>query len=90
MLRALVAKGRVVAIREPRATVYRTAVKRRSMQKAVTRGLLKRFFGGSASQHVLHLLEYNRLSLQQIKKIEKAVGMAQSMRKAKDRTDPRT
>ena len=56
LLRVLIAKGHVAAASEARPTVYRPAVRRRSMQKKVTRDLLKRFFGGSAEQLILHLL----------------------------------
>lgn len=72
LLRVLIAKGHVVAVGEARPTVYRPAVRRRSMQKKVTRDLLKRFFGGSAEQLVQHLLDDERLSLEQVQKLEAA------------------
>ena len=70
LLRVLIAKGHVLAVGDARPTVYRPAVKRRSMQKKVTRDLVKRFFAGSAEQLVLHLLDDDRLTLEQVKQLE--------------------
>ena len=83
LLRVLIAKGHVAAASEARPTVYRPAVRRRSMQKKVTRDLLKRFFGGSAEQLILHLLNDDRLSLEQIKKLEQAYRSGSGEEKSK-------
>jgi predicted transcriptional regulator len=83
LLRVLISKGHVVAAGETRPTVYRPAVRRRSMQKKVTRDLVKRFFGGSAEQLILHLLDDDRLSLEQIKALEEAYRKGSSEEKHK-------
>ncbi|HTU27592.1 MAG TPA: BlaI/MecI/CopY family transcriptional regulator [Pirellulales bacterium] len=70
LLRVLVAKRHVAAASRARPTLYRPLVRRGSMQKRATRELLKRFFGGSAEQLILHLLDDDRLSLEQIKQLE--------------------
>ena len=70
LLRVLVAKGHVLTSSHTRPILYRPGVKRRSVQKKVTRDLLKRFFAGSAEDLVLHLLDDERLTPQQLKKLE--------------------
>lgn len=70
LLRVLVNKGHVVANRDSRPTQYRAAVERQCVQKSAMRDLLKRFFGGSAEELVLHLLDDDRLSPEQLKKLE--------------------
>ncbi len=72
LLRVLISKGHVVAVSDSRPMVYRPAVKRRSIQKKVARDVLKRFFGGSAEELVLHLLDDERLSPDQLRKLEQA------------------
>lgn len=72
LLRVLVSKGHVVANKDARPTTFQPAVERRMMRKHVTRDLLKRFFAGSAEDLVLHLLEYERLSSEELKKIQAA------------------
>ncbi|MCO6045325.1 BlaI/MecI/CopY family transcriptional regulator [Aeoliella sp. ICT_H6.2] len=72
LLRVLVSKGHVVADKDSRPAIYRPAVKKRAMQKQVARDLLLRFFSGSAEDLVLQLLDDQRLSPQQLKKIEAA------------------
>src|SRR5262245_14317488 len=70
LLRVLIDKGHVTTAEDARPAIYRPAVKRRSMQKKVARDLLKRFFGGSAEELVVHLLDDQRLSPEQLKKLE--------------------
>ncbi|WP_425398520.1 BlaI/MecI/CopY family transcriptional regulator [Aeoliella sp.] len=72
LLRVLISKGHVVADKDTRPATYRPAVKKHAMQKQVASDLLKRFFSGSAEDLVLQLLDDERLSPQQLKKIEAA------------------
>lgn len=76
LLRVLATKGHVVAATDSRPTSYRPAVKRESIQKKVTRDVLKRFFGGSAEALVLHLLDDERLSAEQLQDLEAAFRRA--------------
>ncbi|MEM9657913.1 MAG: BlaI/MecI/CopY family transcriptional regulator [Planctomycetota bacterium] len=70
LLRVMVSKGLVVANKNERPTSYRASVRKRTMQKKVTRSLLSRFFDGSAEDLVLHLLENEKLSPQQLRKLQ--------------------
>ena len=70
LLRVLVSKGHVVADSNVRPATYRARVKQTTVRKIATRDIVKRFFGGSAEALVLHLLENDGLSLQQIKLLE--------------------
>ena len=72
LLRVLISKGRVVAKKDARPTTYHPAVERRAIQKQLTRDLLKRFFAGSAEDLILHLLDDERLSSEELKKIQAA------------------
>jgi predicted transcriptional regulator len=72
LLGVLVTKEHVVTVKGSRPAVYRPAVKQRVVQKQVTRELLKRFFSGSAEDLVLHLLDDERLSAEQLKRIQTA------------------
>jgi BlaI family transcriptional regulator, penicillinase repressor len=76
LLRVLATKGHVTAAADSRPTVYRPAVKRANMQKRVTRDVLKRFFGGSAEALVLHLLDDERLTADELKDLEAAFRRA--------------
>jgi BlaI family transcriptional regulator, penicillinase repressor len=70
LLRVLVSKGHVVVDSNVRPATYRARVKQTTVRKKATRDIVKRFFGGSAEALVLHLLENDGLSLQQIKLLE--------------------
>jgi predicted transcriptional regulator len=76
LLRVLANKGHVISDGNSRPTVYRPAVKRANMQKRVTRDVLKRFFGGSAEALVLHLLDDERLTADELKDLEAAFRRA--------------
>jgi predicted transcriptional regulator len=65
LLRILKDKGYVRLVgRQP--VTYRPAVSRQKVQRTATRSLLERFFGGSANELVLRLLEDEELSPQQL------------------------
>jgi predicted transcriptional regulator len=70
LLRILMAKGYVTASSKARPTLYRPAIKQRSVQKKAAKEFLQRFFGGSAEELVLHLLDDERLSPEQLKHLE--------------------
>jgi predicted transcriptional regulator len=76
LLRVLATKGHVTADSDSRPAVYRPAVKRANMQKRVIRDVLQRFFGGSAEAMVLHLLDDERLTGQEMKDLEAAFRRA--------------
>lgn len=82
LLRVLVSKGHVIVKKDTRPTTYHPAVKQDAMQKQVTRDLLKRFFAGSAEELVLQLLDDDRLSPEQLKRIQ-AAYQRQSKREPK-------
>jgi len=56
VLRQLVRKGRVLAARDGRRCVYRTAAARARLRRSAARRLLDTFFGGSVEQAVATLL----------------------------------
>ena len=65
LLRILKDKGYVRLVgRQP--VIYRPVVSRRKVQRKATRSLLERFFGGSANELVLRLLEDEELTPQQL------------------------
>jgi BlaI family transcriptional regulator, penicillinase repressor len=76
LMRVLATKGHVTTDSDSRPTVYRPALKRANMQKRVTRDVLKRFFGGSAEALVLHLLNDERLTADELKDLEAAFRRA--------------
>jgi len=76
LLRVLMTKGHVTADAGSRPTIYRPAVKREKMQKRATRDVLQRFFGGSAEALVLHLLDDERLTAEELKELEAAFRRA--------------
>lgn len=71
LLRVLVEKGQVIIDKEVRPASYRPRVRQRSVRKRAARDLVRRFFGGSAEELVLHLLENERLSAEQLRRLEK-------------------
>ena len=70
LLRILAGKGHVKVNNHVRPAVFTPAMKQRSVRKKAAAELLKRFFGGSAEELVLHLLDDERLSAEQLKELE--------------------
>jgi len=70
LLRVLVSKGHVAVDSDVRPAAYRARAKQGAVQKKALRDIVKRFFGGSAEALVLHLVEDERLSFEQIKMLE--------------------
>ncbi len=82
LLRVLVSKGHVVIDGSVRPATYKARVKQTTVRKKAARDIVKRFFGGSAEELVLHLLENDGLSLQQIKLLESKYRQRSSERKS--------
>lgn len=76
LLRVLATKGHVAVDAEARPTVYRAAVKQANIQKRAARDVVKRFFANSAQALVLHLLDDERLSAEELKELEVAFRQA--------------
>lgn len=72
MLRVLIGKGHVLTEDGTRPAIYRPASPKGSLQKTAILDLLKRFFAGSAEDLVLHLLDDEKLTAEQLKKIQVA------------------
>jgi predicted transcriptional regulator len=70
LLRVLKDKGYVkIAGRQP--AVYEPAVPQADVQQSAARSLLNRFFGGSADELVLRLLEDEQLTAEQLTQLRK-------------------
>ena len=70
LLRVLKEKGYArITGRQP--AVYEPAVPRADVQQSAARNLLDRFFGGSADQLVMRLLEDEHLSAEQLEQLKK-------------------
>jgi predicted transcriptional regulator len=70
LLRVLKEKG-YVRITERQPAVYEPAVPQADVQQSAARGLLNRFFGGSADALVLRLLEDEHLTAEQLSRLRK-------------------
>jgi len=66
LLRVLERKGYVLREPEGRAYAYLPAVERAGAQRSALRGVLARFFGGSAEDLVLRLIEDEQLTSEQL------------------------
>jgi predicted transcriptional regulator len=82
LLRVLISKGHVVVDSNVRPATYKARVKQTTVRKKAARDIVKRFFGGSAEELVLHLLENDGLSLQQIKLLESKYRQRTNERKS--------
>ena len=52
--------------------VYRAVIERRNAQRWVLRGVLARFFGGSAEDLVMRLIEDERITPEQLDELRRA------------------
>lgn len=73
LLGRLAAKGAVVVDREREPYVYRPAFRRESVLRERLKGFLADVFDGEASSMVLHLVDSEQLSLDELRAIEKRV-----------------
>jgi BlaI family transcriptional regulator, penicillinase repressor len=74
ILRNLEAKGYVAASKEGRAHRYAACVEREAARRNALRDLSAKFFKGSAEQLLLHLVSKERLSDEQIMRIQKLLS----------------
>ena len=72
VLRTLEAKGYVTHDPRGKAYVYRAAVARRKAQRHALGSVLARFFGGSAQDLVLALIEDERITPEQLDALRRA------------------
>lgn len=73
LLRVLESKGYVEHESRGKAFVYRASVPRDKAQRHAVRSLLTRFFGGSAEDLVLRLIEDERITPEQLAEIRASV-----------------
>ncbi len=73
LLGRLAAKGAVVVDREREPYVYRPAFRRESVLRERLKGFLADVFDGEAISMVLHLVDSEQLSLDELRAIEKRV-----------------
>lgn len=73
-LRILEEKGYLTHREKGRAYVYVPAVERQEVRQRAVRHLLGRFFGGSAEQLVLNVLEEQKLTPEDRRRIRELVG----------------
>ena len=66
LLRVLESKGYAKHEASGKAFVYRAAIEKRKAQRHVLRSVLTRFFGGSAEDLVLRLIEDERITPEQL------------------------
>jgi BlaI family transcriptional regulator, penicillinase repressor len=72
LLRVLETKGQVEHEVRGKAFVYRAAVEQARIQSTALRHVIARFFGGSAENLVLRLIEDERLNAEQLDAIRRA------------------
>ena len=73
LLGRLAGKGAVVVDREREPFVYRPAFRRESVLLERLKGFLADVFDGEASSMVLHLVDSEQLSIEELRAIEKSV-----------------
>jgi BlaI family transcriptional regulator, penicillinase repressor len=72
VLRVLESKGYVRHEVRGKSYVYCAAIERQKAQRGVLRSVLARFFGGSAEDLVLRLIEDKRITAEQLEKLRRA------------------
>ena len=73
LLRVLEEKGYLCHERRGKAYVYRAVIARQKAQRRVLRSVLARFFGGSAEDLVLRLIEDERITPEQLGELRRPV-----------------
>jgi BlaI family penicillinase repressor len=71
LLRVLETKGYLAHEARGKTYVYRALVERRKAQRRVLRSVLARFFGGSAEDLVLRLIEDERITPEQLDELRR-------------------
>jgi predicted transcriptional regulator len=82
LLRVLETKGYVAHDIDGKAYLYRAKVGRRRAQRLAVQSMLSRFFAGSAEHLVMHLIEDERLSQEQLDELRKSTASG-SIRKGR-------
>jgi len=77
LLRILEQKGYVKHAKQGRAFVYRPLVGSEEASSKAIHHLLSRFFGGSASQLVLKLIDEKKIDAAELKRIKKKISESQ-------------
>jgi len=89
LLRVLESKGCLTHERVGKAYVYRAAIGRRNAQRNALSSVLARFFGGSAEDLVLRLIEDERITPEQLDELRRgAPGGAKSEKRNEKRPGP--
>lgn len=83
LLRVLESKGFVAHEARGKAYVYRATIARRKAQGQAVRSVLARFFGGSAEDLVLRLIEDEQLSPERLEELRRSAAAASSRGKRK-------
>ena len=81
MFGRLATKGAVVVDREREPYVYKPAFRRESVLRERLKGFLADVFDGEASSIVLHLVDSEQLSLDELRAIESSIGTKKKERK---------
>ncbi len=76
LLRVLESKGYLRHESRGKTYVYRAAIARQKAQRHVLRSVLARFFGGSAEDLVLRLIEDERITPDQLGELRRAAPVA--------------
>lgn len=77
LLRVLESKGYLRHEARGKSYVYCAVIERRKAQRRVLRSVLSRFFGGSAEDLVLRLIEDERITHEQLDELRRAAPVAQ-------------
>lgn len=91
LLRILESKGYLTHEARGKLYIYRPAIDRRQAQGHILGHVLARFFGGSAEDLVLHLIEDERLTPEQLEELRRGLADAGKTRakRSKKRSDPK-
>ena len=85
LLRVLESKGQVTHEVNGKAYVYRAAVERTKAQRKALRSVLARFFGGSAEDMVVRLIEDEQITPEQLTAIRQSLPKKRGRRGKGDR-----
>lgn len=90
LLRVLVNKGYLTQEACGKAYAYKAAVGRDKAQKTALHAVLARFFGGSAEDLVLRLIEDRRITPEQIEELRRKAPDANSKAPGRNEARPRS
>lgn len=86
LLRILEEKGYATHEAVGKAYVYRAAVARKKVQKSALRSVLEQFFGGSAEDLVLRLIEDETITAEQLDELRRAAPDATEAKSSRRRS----